>query len=108
MSSLGKTIKAVNAAAALRASAAADNGAGTIKPTPYQTITYVSVNSIDPEKFKSKDKETFMKYFDSAFFSNSSSEETYNAIAGMSSSATTVALREKVSNYIYIYIYIYI
>ncbi len=65
------------------------------KPTGYHTLLSVT-NLVTPETFKSDDKDSFLKYWDAVFLSNTSVEDNYNAIAAMSTSATAVAQAEKV------------
>ena len=68
-----------------------------VQPTAYHTL--LSVNNLTtPETFKSDDKDSFLKYWDAVFISNTSCEDNYNAIASMSTTATidTVAQAEKV------------
>ena len=93
MSTFAATAKA---AAVLR-----DNRSVSHLPPPggkqarYQTLLSVN-NLVTPETFKSDDKDSFLKYWDAVFLSNTSSEDNYNAIASMSTTATAVAQAEKV------------
>ena len=67
----------------------------TTQQTGYDTL--LSVHQVAPEKFKTEDKESFLKYWDAVFLSNTTCEDNYNAIASMSTTATGVAQAEKVS-----------
>ena len=98
MASFATTKNAVAAMQSNRKQASAAH-AGTTLPVPaVQQTGYnylVSVNQVAPETFKSEDKDSFLKYWDAVFLSNTTCEDNYNAIASMSTTATGVAQAEK-------------
>ena len=72
------------------------NSRANAPSTGYQTL--VSVNSINPDKFKTSDRAAASKHWYNVFLQNSVSEEIYDAIASKNNSEKEKAQRELASS----------